>query len=355
MIISSVVAAILIIFNIVLQKGLKKILNNPTSSEENNVICSVITAARNEEKNIEWLFRSLEQQDDRNFEHIIVDDYSDDQTLKTSTVLKEEKGNILVIRNESSPGKKPALASGIAFSSNEFILITDADCIAEKSWISEFKKKFSSGFDFLFGIAPFIQTGSLLNRISSFENLRSFILSISASGYNLPYSAAARSFAFKKSSFLKTGGYSNTMELPQGDDGLLLREAVRSKMKIGVVTEPGSFVYTKSKESWKEYLNQRGRHTSTSFYYSNKIKTLLAAWHLINFIPYLMLLYIPFNIFFAAPFIIKLLSDLMILKTNQRSLGYSFGIFQLIYLQFIYEFLLIVHFFNALRGKTEWK
>ena len=64
------------------------------------------------------------------------------------------------------------------------------------------------GYDFVFGVAP-IKTGkALVEKLSAFENLRNTFLSIAAVGLNIPYSAAARSFAFRKTSFERIGGYS---------------------------------------------------------------------------------------------------------------------------------------------------
>ena len=55
----------------------------------------------------------------------------------------------------------------------------------------------------------------------------------------MPYCASARSFGFKKSSFEKIKGYSNTVETLSGDDDLLLREAVKNNLKVGAIFQPG--------------------------------------------------------------------------------------------------------------------
>ena len=88
----------------------------------------------------------------------------------------------------------------------------------------------------LFGIAPFYQKKNLVNKISCFENLRSSVLSFSMASIGLPYTAAARNFGFSKNAFESLGGYSKTKDTKSGDDDLLLREAVKNKLKIGVVT-----------------------------------------------------------------------------------------------------------------------
>ena len=105
----------------------------------------------------------------------------------------------------------------------------------------------------LFGLAPFQQNRGLVNAISCFENLRSSILTFSFARLNLPYSAAARNFGFTISAFKKLGGFGNTLETQSGDDDLLIREAVKNKLKIGVVDFEESYVISNPKSSLNEF------------------------------------------------------------------------------------------------------
>ncbi|MEJ2615579.1 MAG: hypothetical protein P8Z35_11515, partial [Ignavibacteriaceae bacterium] len=81
----------------------------------------------------------------------------------------------------------------------------------------------------------------------------------------------------------------------------------------------------------------------------------LSFWHLLN----LFLLFSPviiiFNIFFGLLFLLKLLIDSIIIKSLQNKFGYGFSIFEILYLQILYELFLIVHFVNALFKKDKWK
>jgi len=207
----------------------------------------------------------------------------------------------------------------------------------------------------LFGIAPYRRENFFVNRVSCFENLRSSVLTFSFSSLGLPYSSAARNFGFKKDSFYAIGGYKNTNYTLSGDDDLLLREAVKKKLKIGTITDPGSFVYSEAKKTFKEYFNQRARHTQTSFHYLLKHQILLAIWHLLNlyflFSPLLMF----FNTLFGLLFIVKVITDILIIKFTEKRFGYSFSVLQIIYLQILYELFLVVHFFSARFIKIKWK
>ena len=50
----------------------------------------------------------------------------------------------------------------------------------------------------------------------------------------------------------------------------------------------------------------------------------------------------------------QLTFDLITVLTYQKKLGYKFKIAEVIYLQFLYEIFIIIHFFNAKSGKIEW-
>ncbi|MDH3269513.1 MAG: glycosyltransferase, partial [Ignavibacteria bacterium] len=252
-------------------------------------------------------------------------------------------------------GKREALSLGIQNSKYPYILITDADCRPGKNWLKSYSRKFEQGYEMLFGIAPFYQYKSLVNRVSCFENLRSSILSFSMASFGLPYSAAARNFGFSKSTFNSLKGYSKTKDTKSGDDDLLLREAVKNNMKIGVVTDPGSFVYSETKKTFSEYFRQKARHTQTSFHYLKKHQLILGFWHLLNlaflFSPLLMVINPLFGILLPA----KLLTDVSVVKLNQEKFSYDFSTVEIIYLQIIYELLLIIHFLNARFADIKWK
>jgi glycosyltransferase involved in cell wall biosynthesis len=320
---------------------------------------SIVISAKNEANNISSLLNSLKNVEypKNNFEIILVDDNSTDLTLLRAGNYKNEFTNLKIIKaeNKKYPGKKEALALGINNATNDYILITDADCTVSSGWLIRYSEKFNEGYDFLFGNAPFINKPGFVNTISRFENLRTFFLYTTACRLHLPYSAAARNFGFKKTSFYKIKGYENTNETMSGDDDLLIREAIKNKMRIGYIPNKDAAVYSGTKETMKDYLIQRTRHTKTSMYYLPVHKIILGGWHLINLASLFSLFLGFYNKWFFIPFIIKILSDLIIVKTNEAKSGYKFGLLEIIYLQVIYEILIVMNFMNALFKGDKWK
>lgn len=320
---------------------------------------SLIIAAKNEAENINKLFDHLERLDypHENFEVIIVDDNSSDNTysLIESRILNKNNLRLLKAEQKEFDGKKGALSIGIKNAQNNLIVITDADCSPESNWLKAIAGKLDEGYDFVFGVAPIESGETLVKKLSSFENLRNTYLTIAAVGINIPYSAAARSFAFRKKSFERIGGYSKTTEILSGDDDLLLREAVKSKMLIGTLIDPEAFVYSSAPKSFDEYFKQKQRHLQTSFHYLLKQKLFLGLWHLINLLSLLSVLLIFILPFLPLPFIVKLIYDIFIAIKHQQELGHKFKFYEAIYLQILFEIFLVINFFKSLSGKTEWK
>jgi cellulose synthase/poly-beta-1,6-N-acetylglucosamine synthase-like glycosyltransferase len=320
---------------------------------------SVIIAAKNEEKNIKKLIDSLFSLNypKDNFEVIIVDDNSTDNTLSELKRYTENNNHCksVELKPTGLKGKRDALSFGIQHSKHPCVLITDADCQPQSNWLNEYSNRFQSGYDMLLGIAPFYQNKSIVNQISCFENLRSSLLGFSLAILGMPYTTSARNFGFSKNAFDKIGGYSKTKDTLSGDDDLLLREAIKNNLKIGVVTEPGSYVFSESKKTFSEYFRQKARHTQTSFHYLLNHKLVLGVWHLLNlsllFSPVLMFINPMFGILLPS----KLLIDSILVKSTQKKFSYNFSVMQIVYLQIIYEFFLIVHFFNSKFSRIKWK
>jgi len=320
---------------------------------------SVVIAAKNESENLDCLFNHLEKldYDIKHFEVIIVNDDSSDSTENIAKNRISGKTNFHLFNSTGKllPGKKGALAIGIQKAKFDFIAITDADCKPEKQWLKSIAAKLDAGYDFVFGVAPVESGTKLIEKISAFESMRNFYLNIAAAGLNMPFSAAARSFALRKKSFEKIGGYSNTIETLSGDDDLLLCEAVKNKMQIGTFMQKDSLVFSAPPDSLKNYLKQKKRHLQTSFHYLPKQKLFLGMWFTTNIIAFLSVFAALISPIAAIPFCVKMVFDVFISMKHQKELGHTFRFYQLVYLQFFYELFVVVNFFNSLSGKTEWK
>ena len=101
--------------------------------------CSIIIRTKNEERWINLCLDSIFKQTYKNFEVIIVDNYSSDQTIKK---LKKYKIKKIIKIKKFFPGK--ALNLGINQSNAEFIVCISAHCIPVNSvWLINLVKTIS--------------------------------------------------------------------------------------------------------------------------------------------------------------------------------------------------------------------
>jgi glycosyltransferase involved in cell wall biosynthesis len=107
----------------------------------NEPLISIIVPAKNAQETIKKCIDSLLNLDYPNYEVIIVNDGSNDATLK---LLAEYSQKIKIINNSLSLG--PAQSRNIAaqIAKGEYLAFTDADCIVEKNWLKELRAGFTT-------------------------------------------------------------------------------------------------------------------------------------------------------------------------------------------------------------------
>lgn len=320
---------------------------------------SIIVAAKNEENNLPNLLESflLLKFPLSNYEIIICDDHSSDNTVNIAKSYQERIPNlqILSLPAESQGGKRAALQAGITIAKHDRIIITDADCVTQPGWLSELDHCFTSDTQFLIAHAPLIKKSGFVNSISCFENMRSFMLITSSFGWGHPVSATARNMGFRKEIFHVEGGYNPTLGSLGGDDDLLLKNFLDKGYTINLSTSHESAVFSNSSNSFRQYFLQKARHTAASKFYSRQSKWILVFWHLPNLYAQSSILLLPFFPEVSFTFFVKIIFDLVLVLSLQKKYNYNFNPFQIVFYQIFYEIFLIINYFTSRFTKFNWK
>ena len=256
-----------------------------TSESLKNIPVSVIICAKNEAENLKKNLPQIIEQDYKNFEIVLVNDSSWDETLDVMKSFKEQNSNITIVDVKTIEqfwgNKKYGLTLGIKAAKHDFLLFTDADCIpVSKHWVSEMSSQFTNTKSLVLGFGGYKKIkNSLLNKVIRFETLMTAIQYFSFTKIGFPYMGVGRNLAYRKELFFNNSGFMNHMSIKSGDDDLFINEVATSN-NTTLCYSQNSFTLSEPKTTYKEWFIQKRRHISTAKHYKKSHKFILGLFFL---------------------------------------------------------------------------
>jgi glycosyltransferase involved in cell wall biosynthesis len=245
---------------------------------------SVIVCAKNEGENVAKYIPLLAEQNYPDFEIILIDDASSDNTLDIFEEFEKQYSNIRLVKvknNEAFWGnKKYALTLGIKASKKDYLVFTDADCYpASKEWLTTISSNFTMHKTIVLGYGAYEKVAnSFLNKIIRFETLLTAVQYFSWAKIGNPYMGIGRNLAYKKEEFFNVNGFISHIQVRSGDDDLFINQVATSK-NTTVCYSPESFTYSEPKTTFKAWFTQKRRHVSTAKLYKPFDKIQLALFY----------------------------------------------------------------------------
>jgi glycosyltransferase involved in cell wall biosynthesis len=256
----------------------------PQKSTPKRISISVIVCAKNEAENVAQFIPILAEQDYPDYEIILIDDASSDNTLEIFEEFEKQYSNVRLVKvqnNEAFWGnKKYALTLGIKASKKDYLLFTDADCYpASKDWITTMSSQFTMHKTIVLGYGAYEKVAnSFLNKIIRFETMLTAVQYFSWAKMGHPYMGIGRNLAYKKEEFYNVKGFINHMKIRSGDDDLFINQIAKSK-NTAICYSPESFTYSQPKRTFKAWFTQKRRHVSTARYYKSFDKIQLGLFY----------------------------------------------------------------------------
>ncbi len=239
---------------------------------------SIIIPARNEEVLIGRCLQSLLQQDypAHLFEIIVVDDHSTDHTAAVVNAFNQPHIKLIDLKDyvddEKNSYKKKAIEVGIAQSSGQLIITTDADCVAGSAWLSTIAAFYVSQQPELI-VMP-VAMEDQAGFIEIFQSLDFMTLQgiTGAAVYNGMHSMCnGANLAYTKKAFQHVGGFAGINQIASGDDMLLMHKIYKAFPKgIAYLKSPAVIVSTLPEKSIAAFFNQRIRWASKADQYDDK-------------------------------------------------------------------------------------
>jgi poly-beta-1,6-N-acetyl-D-glucosamine synthase len=249
---------------------------------------SIIICARNEASNLEKNLPLILDQDYHDYEVIVINDRSEDETGDVLKRFAASYPRLHVSEVRKDPlfthGKKLALTLGIKASSNEWLLLTDADCTpAGRSWLSLMQKNFTSDKDIVLGYGGYKKEKGILNHLIRFDTAFTAMQYMGMAAAGKPYMGVGRNLAYRKTVFFHNKGFASHSNLYSGDDDLFVNETANSE-NVALEMHPDSFTWSDAETSFKNWYIQKKRHLTTGPRYTFKTKFRLVMENISRFL-----------------------------------------------------------------------
>ncbi len=335
-----------------------------SNENKTNEPVSVIICARNEEENLKNNLPLILEQDYPEYEVIVVNDCSDDDTEEVLKAFKAKYSHLrttfLKEQERFWHGKKLALTVGIKAAKHEWLLLTDADCRpTSNKWIELMAKHFTADKSIVLGYGGYERQKGFLNKLIRFDAAFIAIQYLSFALFGVPYMGVGRNLAYRKSLFFSNKGFASHARIESGDDDLFINETA-NKSIVTVEFSEKAHTRTNPKNRFSDWVDQKKRHFTTFTKYKAVHKILLALEPISRVVFYFLFVFLLVNKLFTNAVIIigiiRLLFQTILFysgfkKLNERDIV-IFGIFFDILIPFIN---LYIYLANKIRPQKRWR
>jgi len=315
-------------------------------AEKNQPPVSVIICARNEFENLKTYLSQVLEQDYPEYQVIVVNDCSWDESEKYLEELEEKYKHLKVVtlaeQERYQHGKKFALAIGIKSAAYEHLLLTDADCYPESNqWIKQMMSGYQQGSQIVIGYGAYIKQKGIINTWIRFDTAFNAMQYFSFAIARRPYMGVGRNLSYTQSLFFKNKGFASHQHILSGDDDLFINETA-NRSNAEVCLSAGSFTYSQPKTNFNDWFKQKKRHVSASKLYKSKHKFALGLFfttHVFLYFSLITLLIIKFKIVWvASAYGLRLVTQLFIFGKCLQKLKET----DLIWLIPVYDFMIAI-------------
>ncbi|HJH45250.1 glycosyltransferase [Bacteroides fragilis] len=240
---------------------------------------SVVICARNESENLRRNLPAILKQDYPDFEVIVINDGSTDESEDLLSELEEEYPNLYHSFTPDSARyisrKKLALTLGIKASKYDWLVFTEADCtpVSDK-WLRRIARNFTPSTDIVLGYSGYERGKGWLHKRVSFDSLFTSLRYLGFALAGKPYMGIGRNLAYRKELFFKVKGFSTHLNMQRGEDDLFINQ-IANENNTRVETSPDSVIRMQPVERYKDWKEEKVSYMATTRFYKGSQRWLL--------------------------------------------------------------------------------
>ncbi|NLL11892.1 MAG: glycosyltransferase [Fibrobacter sp.] len=322
---------------------------------------SIVIPFRNEQKHLETLLQSLQQQSySGSYEILLINDGSTDQSFKIINEFKKHSAvEITVLDSPYDPAlgltsKQQALDFGIDKARYEWIALTDADMKLLPQWLDSLMMSSDQNTDMVFGHTAIMTDNRVFTHIQAFQLEFLFCAAHAFHKVGITGSCMGNNMLVSKQAYQKAGGQ-KAIGYNMVEDRALLNLFKQKKMNISC-TEPFlPLALTYPCENWHLFFHQVKRWARGGFVWHSSlffIGLLFSLQNVMLFLTCLSILPQTLTIITIGNFLLTWLFTALCFRKIRSSQNFIYFPFFLLFLLFE-TILFLLSFFS--KSDVEWK
>jgi cellulose synthase/poly-beta-1,6-N-acetylglucosamine synthase-like glycosyltransferase len=265
----------------------------PLKSQASDVSIELLVPIRNESptllEKLKQRIHTLQKQ--TSVACTLIDDGS---SRAVKQILEDDTLHIIRLESGAMGSKKQALSKAVHLSKADWIITSDADTHNRPGWIDALRLHMKPGIDFIAAPVFIAPENRMMAQFTQCESLCLWTIALATQFLRAPLLCSGASLAFRRQAFLDSGGYTNHVNIPSGDDVLLMHQLWKRNTKsIAYCVDKEAACFTKAPENCLAWFKQRRRWISKTGHVQHPVKilflALIAIW-----------LYLPFALLWYA-------------------------------------------------------
>ena len=302
-----------------------------TKSDDQLEPVSVVVCARDAYEYLQDLVPVLLTQDYPDYEIVIVNDCSEDETEEWLKDIERREPKIKPVQLRQHlnffNGKKFPLSMGIKSAKNDLIVLTDVNCLPTNSqWLRSVVNSYGNNTEVVIGYSPYFNKKGVFNKIMRFDAVQYAIQYLSAALNKHPYMGIGTNLSYRKELFYRHKGFTSHYTTSVGDDDLFISQVAKGK-NTEVLIDAENAILTTPPHKFGMWAHIKSSRYSTIPQYDVKAKASSALFTWSHFLFYasfiaLMLLKPAFALSIGAVYYIPILVFFFLLRYGSQMIIY---------------------------------
>ena len=241
---------------------------------------SVVMTTQNDAEKLKANLLYVLEQDYPTFEVVVVDYLSTDDSKFVLQMLADNYRHLKVVTFRANAngfqGKKYPFSIGIKSAQYDLLLLTDPECLPKDitncCWIREMVAGYSRKHtEMVLGYCGIQPKASPFNWLQQYDNMDYSVEYLGAAIHRRPFTGNGRNLSYRRSMFMKNGGFIYHYNIPDGADDMFVNQNCTRRNTTVVLTD-GSFTTVAPQRSVRDWRQYRIHRMATHKYYGLGLK-----------------------------------------------------------------------------------